>query len=1034
MGRRWVSAFVIVALVVLGTPFGAQVAQAGTPISLTGGSYTQDFDTLATSGTSNVLTVAGWELSETGSSSRVNGAYAAGTGSDGTGDTYSYGAASSPERALGTLFSGTITPTIGAAFANHTGGPIAGLAIAYVGEQWRLGTANRGPDRLDFQLSTDATSLMSGTWTDMDVLDFNTPVTAGALGARDGNAAANRVAVSATLTGLAIAPGATFWIRWLDFNASGADDGLAIDSFTLSPIAGDSPPSVVFRQPAPGQTGVARDSSVTIGFSEAVTLTGTWFDITCAGSGNHPASVGSGGTNVYILDPATNFASNETCTVTVYAAQVTDLDTADPPDNMAANDVFTFQTADTFTCGDPATKIHQVQGSGPTTPMSGATVAIEGVVVGDYQAAGGFGGYYVQEEPADADADPATSEGIFVFSAASFRDVSAGDVVRVRGRAGESFSLTQVSSVTDVLICATGASVPATTVSLPVASVPDLEAFEGMLVTFDQTLTVTEVFNLGRFGEVSLSGVGRLFTPTAVAAPGAPALAVSAANARSRIILDDGNNQQNIDPTRYPQGGLTASNTLRVGDTLPGLTGVMDYRFSNYRIQPVGAVEFAHTNPRTAAPAAVGGNVKIASFNVLNFFNGDGLGGGFPTARGANNATELARQLAKEVSALRAIDADIVGLMEIENDSGPNSALADLVRALNDAMGAGTYAYIDTGVIGGDAIKVALIYKPASMTPVGAFQTLDSADDPRFIDTLNRPALAQTFEHVLTGQRLTVVVNHLKSKGSSCASVGDPDMLDGQGNCNGTRTAAAAALADWIASDPTGSGDPDALIIGDLNAYTFEDPITTLTGAGFENLVRRHGGLDAYSYVFNGESGYLDHALATPSLAAQVTGATDWHINPDEPIVLDYNLELKSLNHQTTLYDSGPYRSSDHDPVIVGLRFDVTAGAAGKLEGTPTWSGNMKTKLNVIARDGEIEGRVTVEGDGRNDASTRIDAIVVRGRDAAVFGAFGDVAFRIDVHDGGSDREDTFRLRTSDGYDSGVRGQLRGNATVWPRD
>ena len=325
-----------------------------------------------------------------------------------------------------------------------------------------------------------------------------------------------------------------------------------------------------------------------------------------------------------------------------------------------------------------------------------------------------------------------------------------------------------------------------------------------MLVSFDQTLTATEVFNLGRFGEVSLSGAGRLYTPTAVATPGAAAIAQLAQNNRSRIILDDGNNQQNIDPTRYPQGGLTADNTLRVGDTLSSLTGVMDYRFTNYRVQPIGSITWSHTNPRTGAPVPVGGNLKIASFNVLNFFNGGRLGGGFPTSRARTLCLSFSVSL-KEVSALTAINADIVGLMEIENDAGANSALAQLVAALNSALGAGTYSYIDTGVIGTDEIKVALIYKPAAVTPVGAFKIITTVIDPTFIDTLNRPSLAQTFRHTATGQRLTVVVNHLKSKGSACS--GDPTRATARATAI-TRTAAAAALARWLGTDQRGAAIP----------------------------------------------------------------------------------------------------------------------------------------------------------------------------------------------------------------------------------
>ena len=191
--------------------------------------------------------------------------------------------------------------------------------------------------------------------------------------------------------------------------------------------------------------------------------------------------------------------------------------------------------------------------------------------------------------------------------------------------------------------------------------------------------------------------------------------------------------------------------------------------------------------------------------------------------------------------------------------------------------------------------------------------------DPRFIDTKSRPSLAQTFEVNATQRRITVDVNHLKSKGSGCEDVGDPDTGDGQGSCNQTRAQAAKALVDWLATDPTGSGSTDTLVIGDLNAYTFEDPIKAFTGAGYANLVREHGGLAAYSYVFDGESGYLDHALATPSLASKVTGAADWHINADEPIALDYNTEFKTAGQVGSFYDPGPYRSSDHDPVVVGI-------------------------------------------------------------------------------------------------------------------
>ena len=761
--------------------------------------------------------------------------------------------------------------------------------------------------------------------------------------------------------------------------------------------SGETGPTVASTDPAAGATGVSRDANIAITFNEPVTASGTWYAISCTASGPHAASA-TGGPVTFTLNPETDFASSETCTVTVTGSQVSDQDMLDPPDTMGSNYVFSFQTADVFTCGDPATKIHAIQGTEPASSMVGSSRTIEGVVVGDYQLTPAeFNGFYVQEETGDVDEHASTSEGIFVFGGGV--DVNAGDVVRVRGIVSEFGGLTQLSSVNAVVVCPAGGSAAPASVSLPVASTNALEAFEGMLVTFSQTLTATEVFNLGRFGEISLSGVGRLYTPTAVTTPGAAASALAAQNNRSRIILDDGNNQQNIDPTRYPAGGLSASNTLRVGDTLPGLTGVLDFRFSNYRIQPVGPISFTPANPRTSAPAAVGGNLRVASFNVLNYFNGDGAGGGFPTARGATTPAEFARQRAKEISALKAMNADIVGLMEIENDAPPNSAVEDLVAGLNEAMGAGTYAFIDTGVIGTDEIRVALIYKPAAVTPVGAWKAITSAVDPRFIDTRNRPSLAQTFRQDSSGQKLTVVVNHLKSKGSACE--GDPDTGDGSGNCNGTRTAAAAALVDWLATDPTESGDPDFLFIGDLNAYTFETPITTFEAGGYTNLVRREHGLSAYSYVFNGESGYLDHALATSSLAGQVTGVTDWHINPDEPTVLDYNTEFKTANQVSTFYDAGPYRSSDHDPVVIGIHFNTPPAANA---GGP-YSVHEGSSIAVSATGTDVDGDALayawdLDGDGTFETSGQ----------TATFSAA--------TIDGPASR--TIRVRVSDGTDATV--------------
>ncbi|AMY08736.1 Endonuclease/Exonuclease/phosphatase family protein [Luteitalea pratensis] len=798
--------------------------------------------------------------------------------------------------------------------------------MAYTGEQWRLGqnTTGRAADRLDFQLSTNATSLTTGTWADHDALDFGSPVVAGTVGALNGNVAPNRTALNVTITGLSIPDGASFWVRWADSDLiPGADDGLSVDDFSLTP---SGPPPALPTLTVNGVTlGEGNTGTTTFGFTVALNKPagagGVTFDITTAdgtaiANDDYIATSLTGqiipaGSSLYTLHVPVNgdttFEDDETFVVNVTNVAGASLVNAQAQGVIANDD---------SGCGLALTAIHAVQGSGAISPLANTTVSIQGVVTADYQGSGQFGGYFVQEEGDDADADPQTSEGIFVFSPTS---VNAGDTVRVTGTVTEfgtaGLSLSELTAVSHVELCATGSSVTPVTVNLPVATPASFESFEGMLVTFAQPLVATDTFTLGRFGEVALAVDARLPIPTHAAAPGAAAQAVRDVNLRSRILLDDGNNQQNIDPTIHPVGGLSASNTLRTGDSVAALTGVLEQRFGAYRVQPIGPVPFTASNPRPAAPATVGGTLTVASFNVLNYFNGNGTGGGFPTARGANTPLEFARQRAKTVNAILGTGGDIVGLMELENDAPGNSAIEDLVAGLNATAGAGTYAYIDTGVIGTDEIRVALIFKPGVVTPLGTHAIMDSSVDPAFIDTLNRPSVAQTFVENGTGARLTVVVNHLKSKGSDCNVVGDPDAGDLQGECNGTRTKAAQALVRWLATDPTGALDADVILIGDMNSYRLEDPITAFRAGGYVDMQTAQ----SYSYVFDGESGYLDHALASPTLAPQVTGVAEWHINADEPTVLDYNVEFKTAGQVTSFYSTEPYRSSDHDPVVIGL-------------------------------------------------------------------------------------------------------------------
>lgn len=566
-------------------------------------------------------------------------------------------------------------------------------------------------------------------------------------------------------------------------------------------------------------------------------------------------------------------------------------------------------------CGAPDTAIALIQGPGPQSPLVGQLVAVEAVVVGDFQETD-LKGFFLQQVDARADADPSTSDGLFVYQGALKTNVTAGDVVRVTGRVAEYKGLTELTDVRALSVCE-GARPTASAVrlELPLAAPGALERLEGMLLCIEQTLTVTSNFELGRYGTLRLASGGRLWQPTQVAPPGAAAIAVQADNARRSILIDDLGARQNPDPIPY----LDAEHTRRTGDTLSQLCGVVDERFGAHRIQPTQPLKFSRKRPRPSAPR-VKGRLRVASFNVLNYFTtldreqarcGPGAK---LECRGANSPAEHERQRAKLVSALALLDADIIGLIEIENDAG--AALADLVSALNAALGAARYRAIDTGPIGSDAIKLALIYRAATVQPSGAFALLDQRADARFLDNKNRPVLAQTFTERANGARFTLALNHWKSKGSSCGDVGDPDLGDGQGNCSRTRLAAARALVDWLRTDPTGSGDPDRLILGDLNAYAREDSIAALIAGGYTSLIERSIGAEAYSYQFDGQFGCLDHALASASLLAQVSGLGEWHINADEPNVLDYNLEYRTDDR----FDPAtPYRASDHDPIVLGL-------------------------------------------------------------------------------------------------------------------
>lgn len=617
-----------------------------------------------------------------------------------------------------------------------------------------------------------------------------------------------------------------------------------------------------------------------------------------------------------------------------------------------ANAPLNLPTAGTFDQdpGDPEpVLISAVQGTGDASPLVGQQVTIEGIVVGDHEGASpALRGFFVQEEDGDADSDPATSEGIFVFNG-SADTVSVGDAVRVTGTVTEFDDLTELTQTTTTVLSSDNPLPTPATLTFPVAAVSDIEATEGMAATLPQRLVVAEYFNFDRYGEivVALPADGETFpmSPTAVFAPDDPAAAARAElNLRSRITVDDGITAQNVTVTHpITREPLTIDTMFRGGDAVTGLTGPVFQAFDLYRILPYAGDAGHDSYEETEGapePEPVGGSVTAAWLNALNYFTTLGATCG-PTAtedcRGADDADELARQRAKLLNTLEGLDADVIGLGELENTTGVE-VLADIVAGLNDRVGAGSYAYVAAGtggVVGPDVIKVGLVYRPAALTPVGQTAVLDTMaflDPNNTGEDRNRAAIAQSFRENATGEVFSVTVNHLKSKGSACGEPGEGGLV---GSCDLTRTLAAGVLADWLATSPTGVADADWLILGDLNAYDHEAPIATFAARGYSDLVKEHHGDLAYSYVFDGQAGYLDYALASASIAGQVTGVGHWNINADEPDIIDYDTTFKS-DAQDALFDpTTPYRSSDHDPVLVGLA--LRSGIAVKAAPDTLW-------------------------------------------------------------------------------------------------
>ena len=549
--------------------------------------------------------------------------------------------------------------------------------------------------------------------------------------------------------------------------------------------------------------------------------------------------------------------------------------------------------------------IGTIQGSGERSPRVGEQVVVEGVVTAVLE--GPRPGFFLQDA---GDGDPATSDAIFVEAdGVPGHPPRIGMPMRLSGLVAEvdagKGTLTALQAVKVELTRIRSKPMTTGTVVRLKAPPADWEAYEGMRVRIDAPLYVAGTHRLSRDGALFAHfGEERLRTPTEAATPGEAARALAADNARRLLRLDDRSEQDRPASVWYLEGA-----TPRTGSRLTQVEGVVDQRGGGYRLQLVSAPK-VRSAKQPAAPK-VRGDVRIAGLNLENFFNGDGAGGGFPTPRGARTQAELDAQLARLVATIRGLDPDVAALMEVENDGfGPESAIALLVKTLND--NGADWRFVDAGKgLGSDQIRVGMLYRASRVTPVGAPATLE--DD--LFGTRSRPPLAQSFR-AGTGPVFTVVANHFKSKGCGEATGADADRKDGQGCWNAARTESARRLDAWLRTDPTRSGSDLRMIVGDLNAYRMEDPVRLLVDAGWRDAFEghafdKHRGDVPYSYVYDNQTGRLDHALLSPSLAARLAGAAEWHTNADEP---------DSRGYQEAPGQRGPWRSSDHDPLVVGFR------------------------------------------------------------------------------------------------------------------
>ncbi|MCL1487907.1 MAG: ExeM/NucH family extracellular endonuclease [Marinobacter sp.] len=559
------------------------------------------------------------------------------------------------------------------------------------------------------------------------------------------------------------------------------------------------------------------------------------------------------------------------------------------------------------TCGQSATVITEVQGNTDTSALVGQTVTVEGVLTQDSRQTGGFSGFYLQQ--ANTPAASTRSSALFVYT--RHKGGRSGQRLRVTGKVKEHYGLTELVAVSDLKVCGTHALPAPVEMSLPWTRTP--ESLENMRVRINDPLKITDSYQLTRFGDVSLAAKDPLIS-TEFMAPGAAALHHADLASLNTLILDDGHARRNPPSLNWlpaynaAQPGSAVS-SLVAGTQVRGLTGVLDYRYGAWRLQPDQIPSLKPPPlPDPAPTRPTGSNLRVMTLNLNNLFNGDGRGQGFPTSRGAETQAQYQRQLQRLSSGLNQAGADLLALSELENDGyGNNSAIAQLAASLGPHW---RFVVPVNSAMQKDAIRNGLLYREDRVNALGPAQYL-SGDG-------GRPALTQRFALKSGGLPLRLVSVHLKSKSCRNARGENAQQSDGQGCYNAVRVKQAKTLHKQL--DQLGQLDKSnalagTLITGDFNSYSKEQPISELARAGYTSMVAHFhpctpARCEHYSYRFKGARGSLDHALASTALKPRVLSARVWNINADQPRMADYRSHSSPQS----------WRSSDHNPLITDIK------------------------------------------------------------------------------------------------------------------